>query len=187
MRLQTVAFSACFSAVGICWAADPTITLTNVAQDYPWSKTVNISYNVTGVTGRDALAVIEAWEGGTLHGAVTNWLDGTGKTASQVQSYHTTWTPSFSAYKESICIKPILYLKRDYMIVDLDNWKVSYEWMRTQTESNTRYNTTAYKTSKLVLRKISEGSYRIGGMPTVEAEEDPVCRHHRCRWESHRT
>ncbi|MBR1871073.1 MAG: SUMF1/EgtB/PvdO family nonheme iron enzyme, partial [Kiritimatiellae bacterium] len=50
----------------------------------------------------------------------------------------------------------------DYMIVDLETWKVTYEGMSLQKTSNAKYNTDTYKTTKLVLRKIEKGEYWIG-------------------------
>ena len=51
----------------------------------------------------------------------------------------------------------------DYMIVDLETGKVAYEAMRSQDESNERYQDNKYKTRYLVLRRIPAGKYWIGG------------------------
>ena len=42
----------------------------------------------------------------------------------------------------------------DYMIIDLDTGTVAYEALISQDDANARYNTTPYKTTKMVLRKV---------------------------------
>lgn len=167
MKLKTV-----MSMVGVAalaWQIDaaPSVEITGVQQQYPWTNTVDISYNVTGVTNKEYFAVFEARHEGRLLGAVTNELDGTGQAASAVQSLTTQWFPDFDLKKTGVTMTPYIYrggvgAGADYLIINLETWKVTYEGMVTQEDSNRKYNTDEYKTKYMVFRRIMNGTYTIG-------------------------
>ncbi len=177
MKLKTV-----MSMVGVAalaWQIDaaPSVEITGVQQQYPWTNTVDISYNVTGVTNKEYFAVFEARHEGRLLGAVTNELDGTGQAASAVQSLTTQWFPDFDLKKTGVTMTPYIYrggvgAGDDYLIIDLETWKVTYEGMVTQEDSNRKYNTDEYKTRKIAMRKIPAGQYTIGGPETGSCNEE---------------
>ena len=147
MKLKTV-----MSMVGVAalaWQANaaPSIEIKGVQQQYPWTNTVDISYTVTGVTNEDYFAVFEAKHNNEVLGTVTNALNGLGKTASEVQQCATQWQPPFDIQKTGVTMTPYVYrvTPNEYMVIDLETWKVKYEGMVSQEFSNRRYNTDEYK------------------------------------------
>ena len=141
--------------------AAPSVEITNVQQQYPWTNTVDITYNVSGITNKDYFVVFEAKDADSnLLGAQTNVLEtsGTGQVAQ--------WEPPFNIRKLNCTMTPYVYRggQDDYMIVDLETWQVTYEGIvGSQEDANNKYNTNnVYKTSKLVLRRVEKGNYQIG-------------------------
>ena len=145
------------------------ITVDSVAQRWPWNNKVDITYTVAG--GQDvaggvyARIVFTANIGGTAY-----TIDGVHDVgASASDGTHTvTWTLP-SGLKATGCTMTARLLSADnpsgddYMIVDLSTGEITYEGLfATQETSNTRYNTSTYKTSKLVLRKVPAGTHRTG-------------------------
>lgn len=61
---------------------------------------------------------------------------------------------------------------KDYMIVDLESGKVTYEAMVSQAESNQKYQAPEYKTKYLVLRRVPAGTYWIGGPEDASVKID---------------
>ena len=88
-------------------AANPTIQISSAKQQFPWAKTVDITYTVTGVTNKEYVAIFEASYEGSIVGVVTNALDGTGRSATATQSYATQWVPT-STDQRSVAITPYL-------------------------------------------------------------------------------
>ena len=158
-------------AVALQAAAAPSIELTNVQQQYPWTNTVDIAFTVSGVTNDDFLAVFEAVHEGTVIGAVTNDIKGVGRAASAVVENTTQWYPPFDLKLTGVTIVPYVYRREvlgfgiaEYIVVDLSTGAVTYEGLKngSQAQSNTKYNTTEYKTSKMVFRLVKPGTYTIG-------------------------
>ena len=152
-------------AVALTTAANPTISISSAKQQFPWSGTVDIAYTVTGVTNKAYAAVFVAKYNNSIVGAVTNVIDGTGKSATATQSYATQWVPT-STDQRSVVIKPIIMranIGKEYMIVNLETGAVSFEGMTTQAAANAKYNTNEYKTKKMVFRRVKAGTYYIGG------------------------
>ncbi len=151
-------------------SAEPSVTITGATQRWPWNSKVDISYTVTD-GGEDLSAgtyrklVFTATIGGK-----TYTVDGASIGASAADGPHTvTWTAPKGVKPTSFTLTASLYASNvpsgdDYMIVDLQSGAVTYEGLyATQDASNTRYNTDAYKTTKMVLRKIAKGrSYTTG-------------------------
>ena len=94
-------------AVALTTAANPTISISSAKQQFPWSGTVDIAYTVTGVTNKAYAAVFVAKYNNSIVGAVTNVIDGTGKSATATQSYATQWVPT-STDQRSVAITPYL-------------------------------------------------------------------------------
>ena len=139
----------------------PSVEITNVQQQYPWTNTVDITYTVSGITNKDYFVVFEAKDADSnLLGAQTNVLEtsGAGQTAQ--------WEPPFNIRKLNCTMTPYVYRggQDDYMIVDLETWDVTFEGIvGSQEDANAKYTTnTVYKTSKMVFRKVEKGNYTIG-------------------------
>ena len=155
--------------------ADHSITIESVKQRFPWNNKLDIRYTVTG--GQDignglyCKAVFTADIGGK-----TYTIDGTTNlyAAANAGTHTATWTIP-DGIEATDCTMSAKLIETDfpsgddYMIVNLTTGTVTYEGMVSQTDSNERYNTDAYKTSLMALRKVPKtanssypGGYRTG-------------------------
>ena len=158
------------AAVVATGANAASVTIDSVTQRWPWNNKIDITYTVTDgqtltSTGNDVYMrlVFNATIGGNSY--TIDGVNDIGASASSGQ--HTvTWTPPEDLkVKASDCtMTATLYSADnpsgdDYMVVDLDTGVVSYEGLLYSQElSNDRYtNNVAYKTNKLVLRKVPRG------------------------------
>ena len=160
-------------AVTTCGAlaaiADPSISVDAVAQRWPWNNKLDIKYTVSG--GQDVAAEVFAKVVFTATiGGASYTVDGSSIGADASDGTHiATWTVP-SGLRAKNCTMAAKLVSSDvpsgddYMIVDLVTGNVAYEGLYvTQNESNTRYNTNdVYKTSKLLLRKVSAGEHKTG-------------------------
>ncbi|MBR1870743.1 MAG: SUMF1/EgtB/PvdO family nonheme iron enzyme, partial [Kiritimatiellae bacterium] len=109
-------------------------------------------------------------------GIITNDLK-----VSQGSTWVAQWQPPFNVRYENCTMTPYVYKggMDDYMIVDLNTWKVTYEPMSTQAASNEKYNTDEYKTAKMAFRKVPAGDYWIGG-PETGLIYEATNSYHKC-------
>ena len=155
-------------------SAATTITVDSVVQRWPWNNKVDITYTVGG--GQDlANGSYKKIVFTTVIDGATYTIDGTTDVgASANAGTHTvTWTLPDGVKSTNCTMSAAVYASDapsgdDYMIVDLtktsDN--ITYEGLlATQDASNARYNTAAFKTDKLVLRKVPAG----GPYPTGDS------------------
>lgn len=172
-RFLVAAIAAC-AATASAFAAT-TITVDSVVQRWPWNNKVDITYTVAG--GQDLAA------GNYRKIVFTTVIAGTAYTidgvkdvgASANSGTHTvTWTLPDGVKSSSCTMSAAVYPSDtpsgdDYMVIDLtktsDN--ITYEGLLvSQDASNARYNAAAYKTDKLVLRKVpAGGTYPTGDSP----------------------
>jgi len=150
-------------------AGAASVTITGATQRWPWNGKVDIAYTVSD--GQDVSAaryrklVFTAVIGGK-----TYTIDGSSIGASAADGQHTvTWTAPDGVKPTTYTIKADMYEDTapsgdDYMIVDLNTGDVTFEGLlASQDASNARYNTAAYKTTKMAFRKVAKGrSYTIG-------------------------
>ena len=158
-----------------CGATASSITVDGVAQRWPWNNKLDITYTVSGgqdvAVGVYARIVFTANIGGTAY-----TIDGVHDVgASASEGTHTvTWTLPAGLRANGCTISAQLLSADnpsgdDYLVIDLNTGARSYEGvLATQEASNARYNTAAYKESKLVLRKVPRWSGR-GTLPNVSA------------------
>ena len=162
MQKLIMTIGAAAVAVG---ANASSITIDSVAQRWPWNNKVDITYTVTdgqnyeaGVyAGVDFTVSIPGRGSFTLPGPSAE----TGGTGSRQHSFASTFPSGIKATDCTITatLFPTNVPLNDYMIIDLASGAVSYErLLATQEDSNARYNTTEYKTSKMVLRKVPKWS-----------------------------
>lgn len=172
-RSLAAAFAACV-ATAPAFAAT-TITIDSVVQRWPWNNKVDITYTISG--GQDiAAGNYQKIVFTTVIAGTTYTIDGVKDVgASANAGTHTvTWTLPSGVKSTGCTMSAAVYTSDtpsgdDYMIIDLtktsDN--ITYEGLlTTQDASNARYNVAAYKTDKLVLRKVpAGGTYPTGDSP----------------------
>ena len=166
------------AAISFVATAATTITVDSVSQRWPWNNKIDITYTVGGgqdLAGGNYKKIVFT----TVIGGTTYTIDGmTDVGASANAGTHTvTWTLPAGVKDTACTMSAAVYASDapsgdDYMIIDLtktsDN--VTYEGLlATQDASNARYNQAAYKTDKLVLRKVPAG----GPYPTGDSANYP--------------
>ena len=173
-------------------AAASTITVDSVIQRWPWNNKLDITYTVSGgqILSADGTAdtyariVFTANIGGTIYA-----IDGVHDVgASAADGTHTvSWTIPPGLKANGCTMTAQLYSAGnpsgdDYMVVNLGTGEISYEGiLATQALSNTRYNTAAYKTEKLVLRKVpAGGAYPTGDDTNYPTKNSSTNRATRC-------
>ncbi|MBQ6328017.1 MAG: hypothetical protein IJI35_03300, partial [Kiritimatiellae bacterium] len=171
--------------------ASPGVTVDSVIQRWPWNNKVDITYTVTDGQDVEAGVYCRLVFNANINGE-TYVIDGvTNVGASASSGTHTiTWNPP-SGVKTANCSMTATLLAADnpsgddYMVVDLDTGKITYEGLlASQSASNDRYNTAAYKTDKLVLRKIprtADGPCPTG-YRTGDNGSDFVARNSQANW-----
>ena len=168
-----ISLAAC-AATGSALAAT-TITIDSVVQRWPWNNKVDITYTIVGgqdVSSGNYQRIVFT----TVIAGVTYAIDGVKDVgASANAGTHTvTWTLPDGVKSADCTMSASVFTSDvpsgdDYMVIDLtktsDN--ISYEGLlATQDASNARYNADAYKTDKLVLRKVAAG----GPYPTGDSK-----------------
>ena len=161
--------TAASAALATAASAATTISVDSVVQRWPWNNKVDITYTVGG--GQDV-------SNGTYKKIVfTTVIDGTTYTidgttdvgASANTGTHTvTWTLPDGVKSTTCTMSAAIYVADapsgdDYMVIDLTKMSdnVTYEGLlATQDASNERYTNAAYKTDKLVLRKVPRWAER---------------------------
>ena len=154
--------------------ADPAVTVDGVRQHWPWNNKVDVSYTVASGEGQDVAngdykkVVFTA----TI-GAMAYTIDGNELAAPSTEGRHVVTWNAPAGLKGTNCTMTAELVTSDvpsgddYMIVDLvtdagnglAQGRVVYEGLKGtgtdgQNASNTRYNTDAFKTSRMVFRKI---------------------------------
>ena len=158
--------------------AATTISVDSVVQRWPWNNKVDITYTVGG--GQDlANGSYQKIVFTTVIDGTTYTIDGTTDVgASANAGTHTvTWTLPDGVKSTNCTMSAAVYASDapsgdDYMIVDLTKTSDNIVWeglLATQDASNARYNTAAYKTDRLVLRKVPAG----GPYPTGDSANYP--------------
>ena len=159
-------FSACiaaaaFAALANAASAATTITVDSVVQRWPWNNKVDITYTVAD--GQDvARGVYRRIVFTAVIDGQTYAIDGTTDVgASADTGTHTVAWTAPAGHKSAGCTMSAAIYEAavpsgdDYLVVDLLTGTATYEGLlATQADSNARYNDAAYKTDKLVLRKV---------------------------------
>ena len=161
--------------------AAPSVEITNVQQQYPWTNTVDITYTVQGVnkthqTNRldhivndTYFATFEAKNGNTPIQDVNGNTVFTNGLVQGNGTFTAQWQPKTDLQLTGCTMTPSVFRGEEnaYLVVNLETNKQGkfeywFEPMSTQEDSNNRYNTDEYKTTKLVLRRVPAGTYTIG-------------------------
>ena len=177
-KLAALGFSALFAG-GLL--AAPSVEITNVQQQYPWTNTVDITYTVQGVnkthqTNRldhivndTYFATFEAKNGNTPIQDVNGNTIFTNGLVQGNGTFTAQWQPKTDLQLTGCTMTPSVFRGEEnaYFIVDLvpnkngryNSW---FEPMSTQEASNERYQALEYKTSKMVFRRVPAGTYKLG-------------------------
>ena len=158
--------AAAIAASAMAANAASSITIDSVQQRWPWNNKVDITYTVTDGQNRAGGIYAGINFAITIPGYSTQVVSGNSLAASAEtggpgsRQYTVTWTAPGGVKATSCSVTATLFPTNvpsgnDYMIIDLASGAIIYEGlMATQDESNTRYNTTEYKSTKMVLRKV---------------------------------
>ena len=142
--------------------AASSISVDSVTQRWPWNNKVDITYTVTDGANHEGGVYAGVEFTITVPGRGSFTVPGpTAETGGTGSRQHTFAWSAPSGIKATDCtvtatLFPTNAPANDYMIIDLDSGDVSYERLiATQEDSNFRYNTDEFKTTKMVLRKIA--------------------------------
>ena len=150
------------------------VTISSVTQRWPWNNKVDITYTVEGGQTR-AAGVYCGLRFALLANGQTYAFDGATVGASAEDGTHTvTWTAPQGIVTANGSMTATLFTTNvpsgnDYMIIDLTSGDIIYEGLfAAQSDSNARYNTDEFKTTKMVLRKIPKWADR-GTLPNASS------------------
>ena len=152
--------------------ATNSVTIDSVVQRWPWNNKVDITYTVSGGQNVAAGVYCRLVFTATIDGSqyVIDGVTNIGASASS-GTHTVVWNPPSGIRADNCSMYATLYSADvpsgdDYLIVDLSSGEVAYEGLyASQADSNARYNTSSYKTTKMAFRKIAAG----GGYPTGDS------------------
>lgn len=137
--------------------AESTVSDVVVSQRWPWSEKVDVDFTLTGE--KTDVDVTATWDGQSVP-----VLIGTAYDAAPGLN-RVTWNPAATSYAGqtltgfSVTVAPALAADHTYLVIDLQNGGVSY---RTAPDGDDGKWTDAYKTTKMVFRRIPAGTYQLG-------------------------
>jgi formylglycine-generating enzyme required for sulfatase activity len=152
-QIQKVAALAALVAPLCACAVD--VAVIKARQQYPWNNQVDVVYSVSGLDGAHYKAT------GTI---TTNGADEVifKRNIRADGVYTNSWEcPAGVSERDvplSIDLEPILYY--DWMIVDLKTGDVEYDNCDV-VEATNKFNVAAYKTQKMVFRRVGAGDYTL--------------------------
>lgn len=165
------------SALALTVLADTTPEIKNVKakQRYPWNGKVDITYEVVG----DLLASMPELYMPVFILSASNRVDGTeyvadysalsGDIDATESSHHVVW--NLNAQGETIKSEEVVFAvgyvlrPKPYCVIDLSAGTnaTSYSVSYLSDVPSGGFNVDAYKTTKLVLKRIESGSFNMGG------------------------
>jgi len=161
----TVVVLAWASFSGSAWGAE--IQNVTAVQRWPWNGKVDIEFEVVGELPTNAVLVVSAEDGasGTNYLAATNAL--AGDTGTDEGAHHVVWDLDEQGedIQSTNVVFSVAYDWPLYCVVDLSGGTnaVSYPVTYMDAPPSGGFNTDAYKTTKLVLRRIEPGTFMMGG------------------------
>lgn len=159
--------------------ATPGVQINSVLQRWPWNNKVDINYTVTDGQDVSRDVFCKLVFNATVNGQ-TYTIDGTTIGADASSGTHTaTWDNPPAGVKTANCTMTATLLSadvpsgNDYMVIDLATGSIAFEGLyKTQAESNARYNTATYKTTKMALRKVAAGGTYPTGRNSVASDRE---------------
>ena len=159
-------------------AADPTITVS-AKQRYPWNGLVDLQFTITGDAGTkyDTSFTVKDMIGGTnIMMATIRKADGTAANVASERllpsNYHWIWDAAADLPKgwkcDRVTVTGTTEYKPLYMVIDLSSGSSSSSYPVSYLDDvPTGGWSDEYKTTKLVLRRIEPGTFKMGGQYTV--------------------
>ena len=172
--------------------ADPSVTLTSVRQRYPWNGKVDLDYAIAGMTASADYYVrfkVTRTGGQPPETLVCSSFDDPSELICPTDGSHrATWNSTLDAARfeaESATFTVELVSAPagkedspyavDYMVVDVSagseakSYPVTYE--KGLGGDSSKYNAEAYKTGKIVFRRIKAGSFMMGSPESEPGRE----------------
>ena len=172
MKKLLFALSFLLTAAGACAA---TLTLDRVQQRYPWNGLVDIDYTVSGFDGAvEDYNVVFALTDGEGTRPLTNfveWSDCDLPVANG--AHHVTWNAAADGYAKlvsgvslaaKLVYRPVSEAEAEFMIIDLSAGKTATAYPVKYAAGTTyaTFNRDVYKTTKLVLKRVTAGTFMMG-------------------------
>ena len=137
--------------------AETTVSDVIVNQRWPWSEKVDVDFTLTGdAADVDVTATWDGQSAPVLLGTIFAAMPG---------SNRVTWDPAATSLAGktltgfSVTVAPASADAHRYLVIDLQNGGVSY---RAEPDGDDGKWTDAYKTTKMVFRRIPAGTYQLG-------------------------
>lgn len=155
--------------LAVCWQGALGAEVKNVTavQRWPWNGKVDVRFEVVGELPENAMLSVRAEDGvsGNTYTASANALSGdTGRAAGV---HHVVWDLDAQGVnlQSTNVVFTTSYNVALYCVVDLSNGEsaASYPVTYMDAPPSGGFNTDAYKTTKLVLRRIPAGSFKMNG------------------------
>ena len=151
--------------------ANPSVTITSVTQDFPWSGKVKIAYTVSGAEGAGATWAMDfkGQIGGGTPFALSTFI---GIPSAENGNHVAVWDSSAdgAVFGTDPFVASAKVHRSDfsydgeYMVIDVSggNAASSYPVTFQEAESSATFNVDAYKTDKIVLKKVKAGTFLMG-------------------------
>ncbi len=174
--------AGCSDELEVVYRGSMEIADVVVRQRYPWNGKVYISYTFASDMTAQALplvlAVTAADRGnGKLYSAASYALSG--DTGSEEGVHNVVWDLHAQGidFKSSDVVFTVAYSLDNYCVIDLSSGSgdASYPVTYMLTPPSGGFNADEYKTSKLVLRLIEPGSFKMGGKFNVQLTRPFYC------------
>ena len=172
--------------------ADPSIALTSAKQRYPWNGKVDLDYTIAGVTSPDDYYVrfkVARASGQQPETLVCASFDSVADLLRPVDGSHRAkWNSTSDAARfeaeSATFTAELVYAPAgkekspyavDYMVIDVSagseaqSYPVAYE--KGLGGDSSKYNADAYKTGKIVFRRIKAGSFMMGSPESEPGRE----------------
>ena len=188
-KVKTVGSILAAAAMSVAFADVPTVSGVKVQQRYPWNALVDIDYTITGdTTGLDVAITVRDLQNDRCY-TPTNFTVTPLATAG---AHRATWNPvadGASIISTNIVVTVSLICTADpippvvstptggglYCVIDLSGGAnaTSYPVTYLDAAPGGGFNVDAYKTDKLVLRKIAAGTFKMGTSSTYTTLTKP--------------
>ena len=180
------AFEGCPQALEIVYYSTGEVRDVTAKQRFPWNGKIDINYTLTG----DISAGCMPFNQPSLLVVATNRVDGTfyvatgdalsGDTGAAAGAHHVVWDMLAQGIDfrsgDVVFIVAYRYEKYDrYCVIDLSSGGAKYPVSYMSEPPSSGFNTDEYKTTKLVMRLIWPGSFKMGGEYDVTLTKPYYC------------
>lgn len=186
MNKKLKMLAAMVTMVGCAFAAAPTITGVTAQQRYPWNGKVDISYTVTGDIAAEAKqsAVFTSLKVTAIDKVANTTNIATqlsGDTALTAGTHKFVWDMNAEGltFKSSNVVFNVACetTPATYCVIDLSAGAnaTSYPVTYLAEPPSGGFNVNAYKTSKLVLKRLEAGTFKMQGSTNVKLTKPFLC------------